>query len=150
MRKLPSSPATRGLIVEIDMSVPELGCVAGTTAAATLAEDSDELAIEGGGEWWFNGTRTRLRTPVRRRTEPGLQGLKYHVFARRFSLCNWIGRSTVKTKTQFAASEGLGGVFFWEGGQDTADTSASLMAAARAAAEEAATRTAAGGSKADL
>ena len=56
----------------------------------------------------------------------------------------------MKTKTQFAASEGLGGVFFWEGGQDTADASASLMAAARAAAEEAATRTAAGGSKADL
>lgn len=29
-------------------------------AAATLTEDADELAIEGGGEWWFNGTRTQL------------------------------------------------------------------------------------------
>jgi GH18 family chitinase len=56
----------------------------------------------------------------------------------------------VKAKTQFAASEGLGGVFFWEGGQDAADASASLMATARAAAEEVATGTAAAGSKADL
>ena len=45
----------------------------------------------------------------------------------------------MKAKTQYAASEGLGGVFFWEGGQDAAEPTASLMAAARAAAEELAT-----------
>ena len=43
----------------------------------------------------------------------------------------------MKAKTQYAASVGLGGVFFWEGGQDAADESVSLMAAARAAAEAA-------------
>ena len=31
--------------------------IAGTEAEATLTEDADELAIEGGGEWWFNGAR---------------------------------------------------------------------------------------------
>ena len=57
------------------------------------------------------------------------------------------GPLTVKAKTQYAAAEGLGGVFFWEGGQDAAEPSASLMAAARAAAEEAATE---GENKAEL
>ena len=56
----------------------------------------------------------------------------------------------MKAKTHFAASEGLGGVFFWEGGQDAPDASASLMAAARAAAEEAATGFAEARTKADL
>ena len=30
---------------------------AGTEGAGTLAADGDELVIEGGGEWWFNGAR---------------------------------------------------------------------------------------------
>ena len=51
---------------------------------------------------------------------------------------NQTGPRTVKAKTQYAASVGLAGVFFWEGGQDAADAEVSLMAAARAAAEEAA------------
>ena len=50
-------------------------------------------------------------------------------------------------KTTYAAEQGLGGVFFWEGGQDAADASVSLVAAARKAAEEAA---AAAGGKAEL
>eukprot|EP01044_Picomonas_judraskeda_P012253 COSAG03_NODE_1741_length_3580_cov_2.345303_5_plen_54_part_00 len=53
----------------------------------------------------------------------------------------------MKAKTQYAASVGLAGVFFWEGGQDAADAEVSLMAAARAAAEEAARE---GTSKAEL
>lgn len=40
-------------------------------------------------------------------------------------------------RSRYAASAGLAGVFFWEGGQDAADAEVSLMAAARAAAEAA-------------
>ena len=37
---------------------------AGTEGAGTLAADGDELVIEGGGEWWFNGARQLVYTYI--------------------------------------------------------------------------------------